>query len=85
MSGYRGFRITEVVAIVAIGDDDEEGIPAWIGPMGPMPLIAADAKRLDQIKMMAQAISDQTGQNFEIVKFSVREKIGEIISSRKPS
>jgi hypothetical protein len=84
MTDYRGFRITEIVAVVAIGDDDEEGVPAWMSPMGAIPLIAADPARLDQIKKLAQTISDQTGQNFEIIRFTARESIGEIKSSRKP-
>lgn len=82
---YRGFRITCMHAITGIGDDDEEGIPAWKTPDGPLPLIATDRVRLEQLKEMAQVIADATGQSFKVVRFSVREDIGEIISSRKPS
>jgi hypothetical protein len=81
---YRGFRITEIHAITGIGDDDEEGVPAWFSHDGPVPLIAADSKRLENIKEMAQRIADATGQSFKITRFSVREDIGEI-KSRKPS
>lgn len=82
MTDYRGFRITTIHAITAIGDDDEEGIPAYILPIGPTPLIAADEKRLEQIKAMAQQVADASGMNFKIVRFSVREDIGEIRSKK---
>lgn len=84
MTDYRGFRITDIHAIVTVGDDDEEGIPAMMSPAGPIPLIASDRVRLDQIKAMAQNIADATGKNFKVVRFSVREEIGEI-KSRKLS
>lgn len=81
MSDDRGFRITEIHVICGIDPDgDFEGIPAKFTSMGPIPLIAADAKRLSQIKQMAQEIADITQRNFKIVRFSVREDIGEIKS-----
>lgn len=76
---YRGFRIKEVHAIVGVGDDDEEGIPAFQTPEGPIPLISSDRVRLDHITAMAQLLADHTGQKYKIVKFSVREEVGEII------
>lgn len=79
MTDYRGFRITDVVAICGIGDDDEEGIPAWMTPDGPLPLIGTDRIRVEQLKIMAQQIADATGQTFKVVRFSVREEIGEIV------
>lgn len=82
MTDYRGFRITTIHAILGIDAEDEEGIPAWITPDGPMPLIASDHVRLDQLKVMAQQIADNTGMNFKIVRFSVREDIGEIRSKK---
>lgn len=82
MTDYRGFRIKDVVAIVGIGDDDEEGIPAWHTPAGPLPLIGTDRIRVEQLKIMAQEIADETGKNFKVVRFSVREEIGEIISKK---
>jgi len=51
---------------------------------GPAPLIASDRVRLEKLIEMAQRIADATGKNFKIVKFSVREDIGEI-KSRKLS
>ncbi|MEH2497413.1 hypothetical protein V1294_003892 [Bradyrhizobium sp. AZCC 1678] len=82
MSDYRGFRITEIHAITDVGDDDEESIPAWFAATGPIPLIPADPKRLEDIKAMAQRIADATAQSFKITQFSVREDIGEIKSTK---
>lgn len=80
---YRGFRIKDIHAIVAIGDDDEEGVPAFVSPLlGSVPLIAADPRRLEEIKRIAQVLADETDRDFEIVRFSVREKIGEIKSKK---
>lgn len=82
MTDYRGFRITDIHAICAIGDDDEEGVCAYVDKFGATPLISADPKRLSQITEMAQQIADQTGRSFKVVRFSVREEIGEIKPSR---
>lgn len=78
MTDYRGFRITELHAICGIGDDDEEGIPAFFSGDGPVPLIASDRVRLDHLKAMAQQIADATGKTFKVVRFSVRSDVGEI-------
>lgn len=83
MTNYRGFRISELHAICGIGEDDEEGIPAYMTPDGPMPLIASDRVRLEQLRLMAQRIADSTGQAFKVVKFSVREDLGEITPRRQ--
>jgi hypothetical protein len=77
------FRITTVHAIVGIDDDNEEGVPAYITSMGPMPMIAADERRLGEIKAMAQAVADATGLPFKVARFSVREDIGEIVPSKR--
>lgn len=82
MTDYRGFRITELHAICGVGDDDEEGIPALMTAYGPTPLIASDRVRLEHLKELAQQMADQTGQTFKVVRFSVREDIGEIKSKR---
>lgn len=80
---YRGFRITELHAICGIDDNDEEAIPAIWTVNGPMPLISSDRVRLEQTMAMAQKLSDWTGKTYKIVKFSVREDIGEIKPKRQ--
>lgn len=76
---YRGFRVTEMHAIMAVDpQDDSEGIPAFMTPDGPMPMIASDRVRLGLLIEMAQQVADARKMNFKIVKFSVREDVGEI-------
>jgi hypothetical protein len=78
---YRGFRIKTIHAIVATDEKhDNEGIPAVRVPGGALPLIAADEVRLKEITEMAQEIADEQKRNFKIVRFAVREDIGEIKS-----
>lgn len=80
---YPGFRITTIHAITAIGPDDEEGVPAFMSALGPIPMIAANEERLESLKEKAQELADMDGVDFKITRFSVREDIGEI-KSRKP-
>lgn len=75
---YDGFRIFDIHAICVIGEDNEEGVPAFVAGDVVMPLIAADPKRLSQIKDMAQVIANETGKTLKVCRFSVREEIGEI-------
>ena len=78
---YRGFRITEIYAIMGIDPgNDSEGLIAATTPLGMTPLISADPVRLQQMIQMAQEIADKLKQNFKIVRFSVREDICEIKS-----
>jgi hypothetical protein len=74
------FRIAEVWAYVAIGDDDEEGVcGANIGPGGSMlPLIGTDRVCADDLLPMAQDIAAATGMVIKLIKFSVREEIATI-------
>lgn len=80
---YRGFRIKQIHVICGIGDDDEEGVPTFVSPLGPIPLIAADDRRLGLIMVMAQRIADANGKDYTIAKFSIREDVGEIKSKRR--
>jgi hypothetical protein len=82
MTDYRGFRIKEVHAIVGIDDDDEEAIPAITVDGMHMPLVASDRVRLELLCVAAQKIANETGKSFKIVKFTVREDIGEIVSKK---
>ena len=50
-----GFRITEITAFTAIGEDDEEGICAFLSGDGIwMPMVAADISRLTQLRERAE-------------------------------
>lgn len=74
-----GFRITTIHAIIGIEPEtDDEGVPGFLTKIGPIPLIAGDERRLSEITTMAQHIADTTGNTLKIVRFSVREDIGEV-------
>lgn len=85
MADRPGFRIGIIHAIVGVDDDNEEAIPAITVDGVPFPLIASDRIRLELITGMAQILSNQIGKNFKIVRFSVREDIGEVISDKNKS
>lgn len=72
-----GFRITELLAYVAVGDDDEEGICAFMAPGGMWhPMIMADRVRFAQLVPIAQAMREQ-GQKIRLVRFTTREELDE--------
>jgi hypothetical protein len=65
-----GFRITSITAYTIIGEDDEEGICGFLGADGTwMPMIAADAQRLSQLRQMAQLVANTSGQPVRVRRF----------------
>lgn len=73
---YPGYRITELWIFVGIDDDDDEGVMAFMGPGGAMPMVAADASRRDSLKPIADEIIKVKGGTYEIRHF-VRAPDGE--------
>ena len=69
------FRVTEIWAWLAVGDDNEEGIVAFQGPDGGLPLVMADRTRLDSLRSLAEGVARQGDKTLRLVKFSVREEI----------
>jgi hypothetical protein len=81
---YRGFRITELYIVAGIDpDDNSEGIGAFMSHGNPIPMIATDPVRLEQLKLIAQKVSNATGQKFSVVRLSVREDLQEIVPQEK--
>lgn len=73
------FRITEIHAFLAVGDDDEEGIIGAHTAMGWVPFVAADKTRLNILRPHAENIAKDTGKKVKLVRFSVREDLEEIV------
>jgi hypothetical protein len=71
-------KITEIFAFVSVDEaDGNEGlVGAPMGPVGCMPLIAADKKRLENLMPIAQAIADATKMNIRLIKLTQREEVG---------
>lgn len=70
-------KIDELYAFIA-EEPDGEGLAAHqLGAM-MMPLIGADAARVDSLRALAQHVADQTGRPLRLCRFSVREELEEI-------
>lgn len=73
------FRIESLTAFTQIGDDDEEGIIALLGPEGIwLPMIAADHERVASLRAHAEATAKITGRPVRLVRFTVGTVIEEI-------
>lgn len=70
-----GFRVTQLHAFLSVGEDGEEGVPAFQLGGSWMPLVAADATRLEQLRPLAQRIADETGRELTLAKFTVRMNV----------
>lgn len=69
------FRIEAIHAFIAVDGDDEEGIIGQRMGDSWLPFIAADIQRLEQLRPIAEAIAEATGQEVRLVRFSVREDL----------
>jgi hypothetical protein len=71
-------RIESVYAFLSVdAEDGNEGVVgAPMGALGCVPLIAADEQRLEQLRQIAQAISNRSKAQIRLVKFTKREEIG---------
>ena len=58
-----------------VEDDKGEGVPAFQGKLGMMPLVGADMDRVEQLKGMAQIISNNTGKKITLCEFDNRKEI----------
>ncbi len=57
---YPGFRITDLWVFVGIDEDGDEGVMAFHSPgMGSMPMVAADEKRREQFRGIADTVVAQ--------------------------
>lgn len=71
---YDGFRITDIWAALAIDPkDNQEGIPALPGTL--IPLIAADERRLEDVRVAAKIIAAKLEHPVRIVRFVQAEDV----------
>ena len=73
------FKIKNIHAFVAVGDDGDEGV---IGEMinGVMtPFVCADEARVESLREKAFEIGKHTGKKVKLVRFSTREDVEEIV------
>lgn len=70
--------ITELYAFITTEEPGEEGVPAiQLGTM-MYPLFGADTTRMEDLRRMAQGLSNATGMKMTLAKFSVREDLDTI-------
>lgn len=73
---YAGFRIASLWAWTMVGDDDEEGIPAFdVGGGVLMPMIASDRVRIDCLRPTAAALARAHGRPVTLARFEVRSDV----------
>lgn len=63
------FRITSLTAFTQIGLDDEEGLIGMASGDMWVPLVAADERRLEQLRPFAQAVANATGRPVRMRRF----------------
>lgn len=74
--------IDTITAFIAV-DDDGEGIMAFMGPQGWMPMVAADQARVDILRPMAHEAATAAGKRCVVAQFSARKDI-EVIEPGVP-
>ena len=74
-------KINEVWAYVSEDEKGNEGICGWLDQKTNqwLPMMAADEKRLESLRVLAIMIAKQTNKKIKIAKFSMREDVEEII------
>jgi hypothetical protein len=79
-------RIEQIWAVVSVDPEDgNEGVAAVELQSGVMmPLIAADEKRLEFIKPLAQQLANFTEMKLKLIRLSVREEVAEINAQPQP-
>lgn len=67
-------RIDEMFGFIA-EDGEGEGLAAFKTPNGWVPMVAADAARIDSLKEVAKKIAKTTGKKITLCRFSVRTEL----------
>jgi hypothetical protein len=71
-----GFRIDDIYAFLAVDrEDGDEGIMGFGNP--PMPMIAADLTRLQQLRPLAEAMARAGHIRVKLVRFTTRTEMDE--------
>ena len=71
-----GFRIDEIWAWVVVDPrDDCEGVITMHSASGPMPCIVAQRELAEQMRPVAEKVSQALAQPVKLARFSVREDV----------
>lgn len=75
MKKNKPFRITEMFCFAVVGEDDDEGIPAVSLRGTYLPLVGADAARLESLIPAVQELQKQTKNKIRLYKFTNKEEL----------
>jgi len=75
-------RIDQMFAFIVVDDDGTEGVCAFNGPNGPVPMVGADMARVESLRPIAQMLANALKKPVTVAKFSIREDI-EVIHESK--
>lgn len=68
-------RIEQMYAFIAEDrGPGDEGVTAFKGPLGWMPMVAADEARVESLREVAREMA-RAGKRIKLVRFSVREEV----------
>lgn len=73
-------RIEQLYAFVVLDPaDNTEGLPAFADPRdgAPIPMVAADMKRVESMKPLAASMAQQMNVKITLCRFEVRTEIEE--------
>lgn len=69
-------RIEQLYAFIALDpEDNTEGVIAFQSPAGPMPMVAADMKRVEQMRPVAAALAREGGIKVTLCRFEIRTEL----------
>ena len=63
-------KIERIYAWVATDSTGEDGIPAFNGPLGPVPMVGSDKARIESLRTFAEALNQRHGHPVRLVEFT---------------
>ena len=73
------FRAKEIWAFMSVDQDDDEGLIGVMRDGAWLPFVATDLTRVDLLREMAKQVATETNQKVNVVRFTVRENMEEIL------
>jgi hypothetical protein len=70
-----GFKIENLWAFVSVDEDGDEGLAAFMSDDVWMPMVAADEKRVESLRAIAQKLAESSDGKVALLRFAIREDI----------
>jgi len=78
-------KIDTITAFVSVNEEGHEGIMAFRGNVGMIPMVCADEERALSLIPIANELSEHAGVKYRVVQFSIRTDITEEITAKHES